>query len=78
MRGRKRAEDMTVRFFRNGWVRVSVPGKNPITSRRRDPIGSTMWFVLHVLGLTAYDGDEFLISATRISKGKRRGRRSGR
>jgi len=64
-RGRKRAEDAAVRFLRSGKVVVSVPGEDPIVSRREDPIGSTMWFVLHILGLTAYDGDDFLISAQR-------------
>lgn len=64
-RGRKRMEDATVRFLKNGKVIVSVPGKMPLVSRRLDPIGSTMWFLLHILGLSACDDEDFLISAQR-------------
>lgn len=64
-RGRKRAEDVLVRFLKSGEVVVSVPGRTPLVSRRVDPIGSTVWFLLHMLGLTAYDDEDFLISAQR-------------
>jgi len=64
--GRKRVEDAAIKFLGNGKVIVSAPGRQPIASKRGDPIGSTMWFVLHILGLTAYDGDEFFLSVKRM------------
>ncbi len=66
-RGRKRAEDAVVRFLGNGKVVLSVPGKPPLVSRRGDSTGSSIWLVLHALGLTAYDGDDFLISVQRTT-----------
>jgi hypothetical protein len=68
MRGRKRAEDATIKFHKNGKVVVSVPNKKPYISRRTDPIGSTAWFMLHILGLTSNDGDTFIITAERTNK----------
>ncbi len=43
---------------------VSTPD-NTYRSKRKDSIGSTAWFLLHMLGLSAHDGDEFFITATR-------------
>lgn len=63
-RGRKRAEDATIQFLKNGTVIVSTPTRT-IRSKRHHPIGSTAWFLLHMLGLTAYDGDSFLVCVER-------------
>ena len=68
MRGRKRAEDAFASFKKNGTVVVSVPGKPKLVSTRTAPIGASVWFVLHMLGLTAYDGETFLISAERVGE----------
>jgi len=75
MRGRKRAEDATILFRKNGWVIISVPGKKKLTSKRTDPIGSTAWFMMHILGLTSYDGDHFIISVERTRESRKRKRK---
>lgn len=70
MRGRKRAEDATIHFRKNGQVIISVPGKKKLVSSRTRVIGSTAWFMLHMLGLTAYDGEKFLITAERMRESR--------
>lgn len=70
MRGRKRAEDATIHFRKNGQVVVSIPGKKKIISRRTHAIGSTAWFMMHILGLTAYDGEKFLVCVERMKESR--------
>lgn len=64
MRGRKASGDCVVSFRPDGVVIVLSHGKT-LRSNRSAPMGASAWLIVHALGMTAYDGDEFEITAKR-------------